>query len=112
MYLISCKEGLSSQDKIFIESQIALHNSTFGLEFKNDSINRRSKLVSAYMRLGNSETAANRYADSINKEIYKKDGDQKYNPQTDPHLTFGKFMDYCEKNKFQTPVEHAKLLTP
>ena len=112
LLFISCKEKISTADKLFIESQITLHNSTFGLQFESDSIDRRSELMSAYMRLGNSESEGKRYADSINNEIYKKDNDKEYNPQSDPHLTFEKFMDYCKKNKYQTPVEQAKFLTP
>ena len=105
----ACNTGVSEQDKAYIKSQITLHNSTFGLQYKLDSLDRRTKLMTAYMNLGNTEAAANKYADSINKDIYPEKN--MYNPNTDPHLTYEKFMSYCEKNKFKTPVEHARLLT-
>ena len=106
---VGCRSGISEQDKAYINSQISLHNSTFGLEYKTDSLATRTRLIAAYMNLGNSEDAANKYADSINKERYPENNF--YNPNSDPHLTFEEFMSYCENNKFKTPVEHARLLT-
>lgn len=112
LLVISCKEKLSTQDKIFIDDQILLHNSTFGLKHDQDSSERRNALISAYMSVGHDQVSANKYVDSLDKDFYKKDKNWRYNPVTDPHLTFEKFMDYCAKNKYLSPKDHAKLLTP
>lgn len=103
---------MSLNDKLFIDTQIALHNAKFGLQYQTDSIDRRTELMTGYMRLGNTEASANKYVDSINKEIYKKDENWRYNPTSDPYLTFEKFMDYCEKNKYQSPRQFAEQLNP
>lgn len=112
LLIISCKEKLSTQDKIFIDDQILLHNSTFGLKHDQDSIQRKYELIAAYTSAGHDEVSANKYADSVSKDFYRKDKNWRYNPVTDPHLTFEKFMDYCAKNKYLSPKDHAKLLTP
>lgn len=111
LFFCSCKQKLSLSDKLFIEDQIALHNATFGLQHDLDSSQRRTELLKSLVNSGKSEIEANKYIDSVNQTIYKNDKSIRYNPQMDPHLTFEKFMDYCQHNKWQTPKEHAKLLT-
>jgi hypothetical protein len=111
LFAYSCKPKLSLQDKMFIDDQILLHNSTFGLKHDEDSMRNRTTLLEAYISNGTAEKQANKIIDSIYKELFKHDKNWRYNPASDPHLTFKNFMIYCNQNKYLSPREHAKLLT-
>ncbi|MEP6949571.1 MAG: hypothetical protein ABI863_09875 [Ginsengibacter sp.] len=110
--LLNCKQ-LSDDDRAIIEAKIALHQATFGLQWKMDSIDNARDINIAYLRLNGDAVTAKHATDSLMKLHYNSSlstltiNQPGYFPAGDPHLTFDKFMAYCEKNKWQSAMKHA-----
>jgi uncharacterized short protein YbdD (DUF466 family) len=85
LIFLSCG-AVSDRDKNFINTNIALHNATFGLNHKLDSLDGKTKYVDTMAKI-----------------------DIGYYPPADPDLTYEKFIEYCQKEKVD-PVMFSKLL--
>ena len=107
LFLFSCTNGTSEKEEVFIRSRVALHNDVFR-DFVRDSINKRKDIWDSAYYPGESKYKVQRLTDSIIATLYKNNNTP-YNPDMDDHLTFGKFMTYCQQNKMD-PVQSANKL--
>jgi hypothetical protein len=102
--IYGCNTGISEKQKGSIETAVLMHNNTYGLKYKMDSINNVAALQASSAWMGKERSKA--FVDSSIKETYEH-ANKKYTPHEDPRLTYEKFVTWCKEMKFD-PVEYAQ----
>lgn len=110
LFIASCnpKSGLTEKDVAHIKLRILLHNNSFGLRHRLDSISFRSEVYQASLRMG--AARARRYTDSVVNDRYEMEQQGLYTPVTDPNLTYEKLLLFC-KERNADPVRVANTLS-
>ena len=103
----SCKNGAADAEEKYIRMKISLHNNS-GLHYILDSINKREELKASVLFWGETEPRAEQFSDSIIKMVYK-DNNVPYSLSLDYHLTYEKFIFFCQENQMD-PVQAARML--
>jgi hypothetical protein len=88
VFATSCNSNVSEKDKEYINSQITLHNTSVGLDYKMRNAGNPSV-----------ESDTNMIKSGVN-----------YEPNFDPNLTYERFINYCTKEKLN-PLDVAKKLS-
>ena len=107
VFPFSCTNGTLEAEMAHIKSRILLHNDSF-LGYIIDSMNRRTEAKAFALYDGIAEDKAEKISDSVIKAWYKIKNIP-YDPVNDAHLTYEKFMAYCEQHKID-PVKTANRL--
>lgn len=105
--LLSCKSGLSDQDKKNLLFYIDLHNSSLKTKFSVDSINETTKVKIRYITLHDTATVNNYLR--AHMAVFANEWNSPYNIQKDRFLTLQSYLDYCKAHNYE-PTEYIKFI--
>lgn len=106
LVLISCKSGLSENDKVVLKYRIQMHNSMTRLEYLRAEMEEEERLRLKYRNY--SEDGRKKLVE-IGIRGYYNDWNYPYDIKKDTGLTLYEYLKYCEAHNYD-PEKYIEFL--